>query len=104
MERQSEESLGSAPKPGEARSLELSVGGEAVGRERERAGESLPAPGQSEMIGRRRNPCIAEGRTGSDRASTLIEHQLLSSINSDLRIVRNTLFYMCTNFGTFMKI
>ena len=74
MERQSEESLGSAQKPGEARSLEPSVGGEAVGRERERAGESLP--GQSEVIGPRRNPCIAEGRTGSDRASTLIEHQL----------------------------
>ena len=76
VERQWEESLGSAQKPGEARSLEPSVGGEAVGRERERAGESLPAPGQSEVTGPRCNPCNAEGRTGSDRASTLIEHQL----------------------------
>jgi len=56
-------------------------------RERERAGESLPAPGQSEVIGPRRNPCIAEGRTGSDRASTLIEHQLLSSTNAERALV-----------------
>jgi len=83
-----------------------SVGGEAVGGESGVCAEAWRSPElgassrlerqsgeresrrelasslQSEVTGPRRNPCIAEGRTGSDRASTLIEHQLLSSINS----------------------
>ena len=40
------------------------------------AGESLPAPRQSEVIGPRRDSRIAEGRTGSEKASTLTEHLL----------------------------
>jgi len=34
------------------------------------ARESLPAPRQSGVIGPRRDPRVAEGRTGPERAST----------------------------------